>query len=220
MGMGYSARCKCGYMADFAVGGGMEDFETSAPFPNYCASCGLVEVNLASPTAQQRCPSCQSAAVMPYGKPPLSRAPGDSANGDEDDDGVSLAALDHFCPRCKSMILRFEVEMLFDKGLRQSRTSWAGDKAYGTLGSSYAPICCRLVTDVPFRLEAVLRLTIPGRPLTTQGGHRVARTGRLQAVAAGRRPQGTQADGALASGGTWPAANVYGESGQACGAPT
>jgi hypothetical protein len=158
-------------MADFAVGGGMEDFETSAPFPNYCASCGLVEVNLASPTAQQRCPSCQSAAVMPYGKPPLSRAPGDSANGDEDDDGVSLAALDHFCPRCKSMILRFEVEMLFDKGLRQSRTSWAGDKAYGTLGSSYAPICCRLVTDVPFRLEAVLRLTIPGRPLTTLNRH-------------------------------------------------
>lgn len=113
MGMGYSARCKCGHMTDFAVGGGMEDFDTNSPFPHYCASCGLVEVNLASPSTQQRCPSCRSAAVLPYGKPPLSRVPGDSANGD-DDGRVSLAALDHFCPNCKSMTLNFEVEMLFD----------------------------------------------------------------------------------------------------------
>lgn len=114
MGMAYSARCRCGFSSEFAVGGGMLDFETNSPFPHYCASRGLVEVNLALPSSQRHCPTCRSAAVMPYGSPPLSHVPGGSERADDEDDGVSLAALEHFCPRCKSMALRFELDMLFD----------------------------------------------------------------------------------------------------------
>lgn len=111
MGQIQSASCACGFSSTITVGGGMRDFQTNAPFPHYCKTCGLVNANMqADPIA---CPTCQSQEVIAYGQPPIS-LPSEGRPGVEWG-GYKAPRTGNLCPKCKEMTLEFEpATIMFD----------------------------------------------------------------------------------------------------------
>lgn len=112
MGSIHRASCGCGFETEVTVGGGMRDFREKAPFPFYCERCGLVSINAAS--EPRVCPTCRSAEVHQYRKPPVSEV-----------DPAAYPVVQHFsfkanasgnlCPACKQMTLVFHwASLLFD----------------------------------------------------------------------------------------------------------
>jgi hypothetical protein len=74
MGSSHRAYCECGFQADVSVGGTRRTFKEDSDFPYHCASCGLVNVNIAKleNRGQASCPKCNGADVHQYGKRPVS----------------------------------------------------------------------------------------------------------------------------------------------------
>lgn len=75
MGSIHSIACKCGFNSEVTIGGGRMTFRENSMFPFYCATCGLVEMNIA-PYADDvvvlQCPQCKKDKATQYGVPPAS----------------------------------------------------------------------------------------------------------------------------------------------------
>lgn len=109
MGSSHRAHCKCGYETEVNVGGGMRDFRTKSYFPHYCATCGLVEVNIAKAEAKgvvPPCPKCGNNDLHEYGT--------ETACEPMYDNHVALQwgtyhAMNkgNLCPACKKMTMVF-----------------------------------------------------------------------------------------------------------------
>jgi hypothetical protein len=104
MGTQLFANCGCGFQADLNVGGGQ--LHPEDPFPFYCRKCGLVSVCVGDSESKDRCPTCASPAILPYGEPPVSRRVGSYKVASLYD--LSLTPTQHLCPSCKQMTLAFE----------------------------------------------------------------------------------------------------------------
>ena len=74
MGSSHQAHCECGFKTNVTVGGGRRTFQEDSQFPYYCASCGIVSVNIAKLKIgdQPPCPKCESPEVHQYGLSPVS----------------------------------------------------------------------------------------------------------------------------------------------------
>ena len=117
MGSEVSAKCECGFEATIPFGGGMRNFATTCYFPCLCEAChNMVVMNLLA--ADQLCPTCKSAAIVPYDDPRLSNSPGQvmvagwnlqKQLGRQ----VKLNNGNYHCPKCRQTSLHFR-----DTGLR------------------------------------------------------------------------------------------------------
>ncbi len=112
MGSLHTAYCDCGFTKRVIVGGGMNDTPRSkSPFPYYCKSCGLVDVDTARKTP--KCPSCKSPQVSQYGLPPVSL----DTNSLQVvvDYERTVYAEGNLCPSCNNFTLQFyPADVLFD----------------------------------------------------------------------------------------------------------
>ena len=141
MGSTHQAHCQCGFDTKVTVGGGRRTFQEDSQFPYYCATCGIVSVNIAKLKIddQPPCPKCGATEVHQYGRhpasiplvnsPPASRwdatkkwltnyPPEAAARANR----TALQwgqweayELDNLCPACKQMTLVFSpVSVMFD----------------------------------------------------------------------------------------------------------
>jgi Zn finger protein HypA/HybF involved in hydrogenase expression len=112
MGSSVYAKCPCGFVDEFSIGGGMRDFQERCAFPSLCAKCGrMVEANLLG--APPRCPKCRSTSVTPYDDDSLVGVKGQyevAGWNMEEELGRQLSLTDgtYRCPKCNALTLRFE----------------------------------------------------------------------------------------------------------------
>jgi len=116
MGSIYDASCDCGFEKDVKVGGGRESFHKNSVFPFYCATCGMVSVNVAKlkpECTSTDCPKCGTPDAVQYGVSPVSKKTGSVALkwGNR-----QAKASGNLCPSCKKMTLKFSSSpsVLFD----------------------------------------------------------------------------------------------------------
>jgi Zn finger protein HypA/HybF involved in hydrogenase expression len=113
MGSFHGTRCKCGRESSVTIGGGMRDYKVNSKFPFYCKECGLVSVNVQ--LENLKCPTCGSADINEYGKPPISIR--DEADEYPAIEWGNYMAYRHgnLCPNCKEHTMRFgPPETMFD----------------------------------------------------------------------------------------------------------
>ena len=129
MGLRHQARCDCGFQTEVRVGGGRRTFNEDSQFPYYCATCGIVSVNIAKLTIGTcpPCPKCGAAEVHQYGSHPVSIPLGEQPHGamcgpadhqHATPTRVNRRTLqwgkweanefDNLCPACKQMTLVFD----------------------------------------------------------------------------------------------------------------
>lgn len=74
MGSTHRTHCECGFENEVTVGGGRRTFLEDSKFPFYCATCGIVSVNIAklAPGDTPPCPKCGGPDICQYGKSPTS----------------------------------------------------------------------------------------------------------------------------------------------------
>lgn len=112
MGSIKNASCPCGFQKSVVVGGSMARFREESYFPYYCATCGLVDVNIAKEDLIA-CPECQSQSITQYGKPPISGEL--QERGNFNCYNYKAPYKGNLCPECKQMTLDFlGSEILFD----------------------------------------------------------------------------------------------------------
>lgn len=109
MGMTVLAECDCGFAAESKVGGTRAGYRQHAYFPFFCKQCGLVTVNVANKLS---CPSCQSADIKEYGKPPITLEP--EVNTYIQYSGYSADNPYNYCPSCKRYTMSFEITSFID----------------------------------------------------------------------------------------------------------
>ena len=132
MGSVHHAECSCGYSRDVTVGGGRHTFREKSLFPFYCKNCGLVEVNIAvlpDKVFEAPCPTCDAAATVQYGVPPVSKhdmRPKPKKFWQRQEPIREQAVLQwrqreasesgHICPACQEMTLKFSrmPSLMFD----------------------------------------------------------------------------------------------------------
>lgn len=102
----YVAECACGFKSSVSTGGTRATFRTICHFPFYCEKCGLVSANTAHETIV--CPTCKSANISQYGKPPTS-LPWDEEHFSSGIQAFSYTAPrdGNLCPACKKYSLVF-----------------------------------------------------------------------------------------------------------------
>ncbi len=115
--MGYlmSAECRCGFQTEVPFGAGRSDFRSRCSFPCYCNHCeSLVAVNLLAPAAS--CPSCGAAEPKRYDQSSLHEGGTGQpiASWSLAQEELQLTDTRYRCPGCRTLSLRFHVEMLFD----------------------------------------------------------------------------------------------------------
>ena len=104
--------CPCEFQQSVVVGGSMATFRKESYFPYYCATCGLVDVNIAKED-QIACPECKTQSITQYGKPPISVEIQERGNFSCYDYKAPYKG--NRCPECKQMTLDFlGSEIMFD----------------------------------------------------------------------------------------------------------
>lgn len=118
MGSLVVARCECGLVTEFGVGGGRRNYLTTCYFPCRCSACrAVVQVNL--PAKPPMCPQCKSTDVIPFDQPELVAVKGEvnvvqwSMQREFGRDLVLTDGL-YVCPGCGDTSLRFFAEGLWD----------------------------------------------------------------------------------------------------------
>jgi len=118
MGTLVYAQCGCGYKTEnFALGGGMENFQTYCGFPYLCPTCREVTVaNYLDATPS--CDSCGTKSITSYATRALM---GEREKGNAFDKylgpergTLTLPQGTYLCPKCEKKTLRFEWGGMWD----------------------------------------------------------------------------------------------------------
>ena len=110
MGSLVTVDCPCGFSSIATIGGNMETFQKESSFPFYCATCGLVNVNIAK--KKLACPTCKSKEIVHYGDPKISiPTEFDWVHAWDD---YRCGSEGHLCPKCMKQTMKFSNFMMFD----------------------------------------------------------------------------------------------------------
>ena len=109
MGIAYQVKCECSYERLVTVGGNRNTYQTESPFPFFCQTCGLVNVNTIG--SNLNCPKCDSKEIKPYGDPSISKKL-DSVNVHQSD--YQIQKNHNLCPSCLKYTMEFNLYMIID----------------------------------------------------------------------------------------------------------